>query len=325
MTRRGEFDLIASLFAPLSDEEHGLGLRDDAARLRPDPGHDLIVTTDALVAGVHFFAEDSPADIARKALRVNLSDVAAKGAVPRFYLLDLALPDSIDDAWLEGFAAGLGSDRDAYGVILIGGDTVSTPGPLTLAITAFGQVRQGMGLHRNAAHSGDRIFVTGSVGDAALGLRVRRGELDMLAAPARDALRRRYLLPEPRTTVGPRLVALAHAAMDVSDGLVGDLGHICRASGLGAEIVADMVPHSAAVRAALAMDPRLRDAVLTGGDDYEILFTAPAHAAPALAEIAAETGVPITEIGRMGAGDKVTVWGDEGRPLHFASPGHRHF
>ena len=325
MTRRSEFDLIAALFAPLSDAAHGLNLKDDAARLRPDPGHDLIVTTDALVAGVHFFPDDSPADIARKALRVNLSDVVAKGAVPRFYLLALALPDAIDDAWLEGFAAGLAADREAYGVILIGGDTVATPGPLTLTVTAFGQVREGMALHRGAAQPDDRIFVTGSIGDAALGLQVRRGGLDRLPGAMRDALLRRYLLPDPRTAVGPRLVALAHAAMDVSDGLVGDLGHICRASGLGAEILADLVPRSAAAHEALMLDPGLQEAMLTGGDDYEILFTAPADRAPALAEIAAGTGVRITEIGRMAAHDRVTVWGPNRQPLRFANAGHRHF
>lgn len=325
MTRRSEFDLIAALFAPLSDEAHGLNLKDDAARIRPDPGHDLIVTTDALVAGVHFFPDDSPADIARKALRVNLSDVAAKGAVPLFYLLALALPDSVDDGWLEAFAAGLAADREAYGVILIGGDTVATPGPLTLAVTAFGQVRQGMALHRGAAQRDDRIFVTGSIGDAALGLQVRRGGLDLLPAAARETLLRRYLLPDPRTTVGPRLVALAHAAMDVSDGLVGDLGHICRASGLGAEILADLVPRSTAAHQALELDPAGLEVVLTGGDDYEILFTAPADRAPALAEIAAETGVRITEIGRMAPGDRVTVWGPDRQPLHFEKTGHRHF
>lgn len=325
MARRGEFDLIASLFAPLSDAAHGLSLRDDAARCRPDPGHDFIVTTDALVAGVHFFADDAPADIARKALRVNLSDLAAKGATPRFYLLALALPPAIDDAWLDAFAGGLAADQALFNVVLIGGDTVATPGPLTLSITALGEVRTGMALHRHAARDGDRIFVSGTIGDGALGLLVRQGELGFLSGEHRAALRRRYLLPEPRTGLGPRLVALAHAGMDVSDGLVGDLGHICRTSGLGAEVDAARVPLSQAAQAALAADPGLIETVLTKGDDYELLFTAPPEAAAALAEVAAEAGVPLTDIGRMEPGNAVRVCDVHGQAMAFARTSHRHF
>ncbi|MGE5506435.1 MAG: thiamine-phosphate kinase [Actinomycetota bacterium] len=319
--RLDEFALIAELFAPLSAGFPGaLGLTDDAAFIPPVDGAETVVTVDAMVAGVHFLPDDPPALVARKLVRVNLSDLAAKGATPFAVLLAAAFPAGTDAAWLRAFAAGLAEDVNGFGVALIGGDTVATPGPLTLSLTAMGRVAQGRGLLRSGARQGDHIWVSGTVGDAALGLKVLQGHL-----PASDHLAGRYRLPQPRVGLGPRLVGLASAAMDVSDGLVQDLGHLCRASGLGAEVDATLVPLSDAAAAALAADQTLLASILAGGDDYELLFTAPAEATAAIQAAAAQAGVAVTAIGRMVAGQEVDVRGPDGKPLTLAHGGWRHF
>lgn len=324
MPRRGEFELIHDLFKPLSDQAHGLGLTDDAALVAPDPGHDLVATTDMVVEGIHFLPEDPPGDVARKALRVNLSDVAAMGAKPLYYLLTLAAPASLSDAWLEAFAAGLHDDQQRYGVTLVGGDTVSTPGPLSLNIVALGQVRRGMALRRSGAQAGEGIFVSGSIGDAALGLAVARGEFSPPAEIGR-ALLSRYRVPEPRVTLGPRLVGVARSAIDVSDGLVADLTHITEESRIGAEIRLADVPLSPAAQRMIAGDHDQLVGAITGGDDYELLFTAPIALESWLQRIAAEVGVPITRIGETNTGSGVVVRGPDGREIAITRRGHTHF
>ena len=327
----GEFELIARYFAPLAKGFPGAyGLLDDAAVIAPATGHELVAKTDAIVGGVHFLADDPPDLVARKALRVNLSDLAAKGAVARAYMLDLMLPNTIGEAWIAGFARGLAQDQFEYGVHLIGGDTDSTPGPVTIAIMAFGDIATGRMIRRGGAHPGDMIFVTGTIGDAALGLEVLRGRLPELDAASAEFLVERYRLPLPRVTVGPRLVGLATAALDVSDGLIADLGHVCEVSDLTAIIEAPRVPLSPAARMAVTTAPERRATVLTGGDDYEILFTASQAAAAELAELSRALGVAITAIGHMlapsaSAEKRVTVVDIGGRPLSFASEGWRHF
>lgn len=322
----GEFGLIAEFFAPLAaGRAEALGLRDDAAWVASRPGFDLIVTTDALVAGVHFLADD-PADlIARKLIGVNLSDLAAKGAVPDAYVLTVALP-APDRPWLARFAEGLRADQAEYGIGLIGGDTVSTPGPLTLSATAFGWVAAGRMIRRAGARPGDRIYVSGTLGDAALGLAVLRGA--HAALPAADAawLAARYRRPRPRVGLGPALVGLAHAAADVSDGLVADLGHICIASGVDADLVADRLPLSAAARAVRAMDGDATAAALAGGDDYEIVFTAPPARAAAIDALSRRLGLALTEIGAIVAGDGTVRLRDAaGRTLAPPAAGWDHF
>lgn len=327
----GEFELIARYFAPLARGFAGaFDLTDDAAVIAPAAGHELVVKTDAIVAGVHFLADD-PADlVARKALRVNLSDLAAKGAVPKAYLLDLILPAATSAGWLEAFARGLAADQAEFGVHLIGGDTDLTPGPLTLAVTALGEVEAGRMLRRNSARAGELLFVTGTVGDAALGLMAQRGQLRELTAQAADFLIDRYRLPRPRTSLGPRLVGVVRATIDISDGLVADLAHICEASGVSAVVEARKVPLSAAARAAVTSEPALLAAVFAGGDDYEILFTAPPDAADGLARLSAGLSVPITAIGRIeaapaGAAPGVMVVDSGGRPLALPRGGWTHF
>lgn len=324
-----EFGLIAELFAPLSAGCPGaLGLTDDAAFLPAESGFDTVATMDAMVAGVHFLADDPPDLIARKLIRVNLSDLAAKGARPAYVMLAAAFPVGTTGAWLRGFAQGLRQDLEEYGVPLIGGDTVATPGPLTLTLTALGRVERGRGVLRSGARPGDEIWVTGTLGDGALGLKAIRGQLAGLGEADLAFLAERYRLPRPRVALGPRLVGLASAGMDVSDGLVQDLGHLCRASGVAAVIEAADLPLSAAAAAALAADQSLLALALTGGDDYELLFTASPGAGAELSRLSREAGTGITRIGRIGSADSatgVTVRGRDGRPLALGQGGWRHF
>lgn len=325
MARAGEEALIARYFAPLAGPG-AEGLRDDAASLTPRPGHDLVVTADAIVAGVHYFPEDPPGSIAVKALGVNLSDLAAKGADPRGFLLTLALPDDWSEAWLAAFAEGLGAASRSHECLLLGGDTVRSGGPALIGVTAFGEVPSGAMLRRQAARAGDRLCVSGSIGDAALGLALRLAPDPGLEAAHRDALLDRYLHPNPRLRLIPALRRHARAAMDISDGLVGDLGKMLAGTGLTARIETAQVPLSAAARAAIARDPGRLSVALTGGDDYEILCAVPPdHLAGFLAE-AEKAGVPAMEIGTVEAGDGPPRFRDaEGRAMAFASASFSHF
>jgi thiamine-monophosphate kinase len=320
--------LIARYFRPLAKHPGALGLADDAAVLTPPPGCDLVLTTDGVIAGVHVFAEDRPEHIARKALRMNLSDLAAKGARPVGFLLALALPPGIDESWLAGFAAGLGEDAERYGCPLLGGDTDHTPGPLSVSITAFGAVPQGRMVQRSSAGPAQTIVVTGTIGDAALGVLLRRDESLAARWQLSDAmsahLKQRYLLPQPRSAFAGVVLDHATAAMDISDGLVGDLAKLCRASGVAAEINAASVPLSDAVRAAIAADPSLFETALTGGDDYEILLTVAPAKLRVFLDAAEAVGVPVTVIGATTAGQGARFL-EEGNALSFARPSYSHF
>jgi thiamine-monophosphate kinase len=326
----GEDRLIARYFRPLATHPGALGLVDDAATFAFPVGADIVLTVDALVGGVHFFADDPPGTIAQKALRVNLSDLAAKGAKPAGFLLALALPETIGDEWLEAFARGLGVDAQAYGCALLGGDTVRTTGPVTISITAFGTLPRGTMVGRGGARPGDRVVVTGSIGDGALGLLVRRdraiAERWQLDHRQRDHLIERYLLPQPRNAIAEAIRQHASAAMDVSDGLAGDLGKLCAASGAAADIEVARVPLSYAARQAVASDPALMETALTGGDDYEVVATVPAPAIDALMAQATAAGVALTEIGIVRAdGPQVRFLDPAGKPLLFKRPSFSHF
>ncbi len=322
----GEFELIERFFAPLAKDYPGaLALADDAALIDLDPAHRLVVTTDVLVAGVHFPAADPPDLIARKLLRVNLSDLAAMGAEPLAYLLALALPKDMPSSWLEAFARGLGTDYAEFAVPLVGGDTVATTGPVTATLTALGKVAQGGALKRSAAQAGDAIFVSGCIGDGALGLMAIEGRAADLAPAHRDYAIDRYRLPRPRLALGRRLVGLAHGVIDVSDGLIADLGHICRTSRLGAKIEGASVALSDAARAALDDDEGLLATFLTGGDDYELLFTIAPEARGAIAEISHDLGLALTPIGSMCEGSGVTIVDGTGLEDALEASGYRHF
>ncbi len=323
--RIGEDDLIARYFAPLAGPA-GLKLRDDAALVRPPPGQDLVLTADALVAGVHFFAEDPPGAIARKALRVNLSDLAAKGARPLGFLLTLALPGDWREDWLEAFADGLGADASTYDCPLIGGDTVATPGPLTLSVTAIGSVQEGRMSRRTGVKPGDRLYVTGTIGDAAIGLRIRQGRGPDISQLDKAFLTERYLTPEPRLKLIGAMAAHANGGMDVSDGFVGDLTKMLDASGVGARVSIFRLPLSQAARAAIAADPGLFEVAATGGDDYELLASATPASAPALEAEAAAAGVPLTFIGDAVEGRRPPSFVDrDGNPVVFARGAYSHF
>ena len=322
MTRRGrpgEFELIARYFAPLSKGFSGArGLKSDNAFLAPDPRYDLVVKTDTVVAGVHFLADEKPQNVAAKALRVCLSDLAAGGAMPFCYQLALSLGPNWTERWIAGFARGLAADQRRYGLALSGGDTTSTPGPTTISITAFGHVARNKGLGRDGAKEGDELWVSGTIGDAALGLLAAHGELKSAA------LEKRYRLPQPRTTLGPRLVGIARATADVSDGLLADAGHIADASCIAVHIERERVPLSTAARGALAAKPALWANVLGGGDDYELVMAVPAHKRAALHAAARAARMKVTKIGRFSSGKGVhlTV---AGREVRAARKGYVHF
>jgi thiamine-monophosphate kinase len=317
-----EDELIARYFKPLAKHPGAFGFADDAAAITPPPGCDLVLKTDGLIAGVHFFPDDLAGDVARKALRVNLSDLAAKGAAPLGFLLAIALPKDFSQDWLADFARALGQDADAHGCPLLGGDTDSTPGPITISIAAFGTVPTGTMVKRSGAKAGDHVFVSGTIGDAALGLRVRKGEL----GDASGHLVSRYRVPQPRMALAEVLRAHASAAMDVSDGLVGDLAKLCAASRVTADIEAARVPLSGAASQAIASNCNLITPILTGGEDYEILCTVAPDKTAAFRAEAAKAGVPVAAIGRIVSGDVPPRFlNPEGKPLTFLQASYSHF
>ncbi len=322
--RPSEDDLIARYFAPLA----GMGaleLKDDAALMTPPAGEDLVLTVDGLVGGVHFFADDAPDAIARKALRVNLSDLAAKGARPLGFLLTLALPPDWTADWLDAFARGLGEDAQAYGCPLLGGDTVKTPGPLTLSITVFGAVPRGRMVLRTGARPGDHLYVSGTIGDAALGLEVRLGRLAGLDPGRREFLVDRYLLPRPRLTLRDAMASFAHGGMDVSDGFVGDLTKMLRVSRASAEVDLSLLPLSQAARAAIALEPAAFETAATGGDDYELIAAVAPQNAKAFEAAATAASAAVTRVGEVIAGAAPPRFFRNGGTVEFRRGSFSHF
>ncbi len=322
--------LIARYFRPLATHPGALGLADDAAILVPPPGCDLVLKADAIIGGVHFFPDDPAGAVGRKALRVNLSDLAAKGAKPVGFLLSLALPAGTPDAWLADFADGLRADAQFYGCPLLGGDTDRTPGPVMVSIAAFGTVPHGSMVRRSGAKPGDCVFVSGTIGDAALGVKLRRepalAARYQLEPRERDHLLARYLIPEPRVDLSEQIRLQASAAMDVSDGLAGDLAKLCAASGVSADVEIEQVPLSDAARRVVAFDEPARELAVTGGDDYEVVCTIAAENREAFRAAALASGVAVTEIGRIVAGRAAPRFRDRhGYPLEFAHPSFSHF
>ena len=311
-----EFSLIARHFRPLAGAG-ALGLADDAAVIAPPAGRELVIAADAMVQGLHFLPDQDPVLVGRKLLRVNLSDLAAMGAAPLGYLLTVSVPRDLPDAWLAGFAAGLALDQREYGLHLLGGDTTGTAGPIVLSLTILGHVAPGQAVRRSGAQPGDGIWVTGTIGDGVLGLAAARGEL-----PDADGyLAGRYRLPTPRLSLP--IAGLAHAAIDVSDGLVQEIGHLARASGLAATIEAARVPLSVQARAA---GPAWHDACLAGGDDYELVLAVAPQDEARLRVAAGSAGVAVTRIGQFAAGaPAVRVLDADGQAIALARGGWSHF
>jgi thiamine-monophosphate kinase len=317
--------LISRHFKPLATDPGALGLADDAAFIKPPPGCDLVLKTDAIVGGVHFFTDDPPGQLARKALRVNLSDLAAKGARPLGYLLSLVLPGEVSETWLASFAAGLQGDAETYGCPLFGGDTDRTPGPLMISIAMFGAVPTGTMVQRAGARPGDRIMVTGTIGDAALGVQLRRGAAWKVSLDAREHLLSRYLLPQPRNVLASAVREHASAAMDVSDGLAGDLTKLCAVSGVAGSVEMAKVPLSDAARGAFAGEPSLIETILTGGDDYEILCAVSPDKIEGFRAAADSVSVPLTEIGTVSQGEGVRFLDAQGKTMTLSRLSYSHF
>ena len=323
--RTPEFALFAKHFTR-APRRGVLGIGDDCALVDVTPGKQLAISTDTLVAGVHFFADTDAYMLGHKALAVNLSDLAAMGATPKFFTLAITLP-AIDDTWLADFAKGMFALADQYDMVLIGGDT--TRGPLSMTITVMGQVTPGRALQRDHAKVGDDIWVSGTLGGAALALRHLRNEINLPSTGLQAALDK-LLVPQPRIGLGMRLASLSQAniaAIDISDGLLADLGHICERSGLAAEINWPRVPFHPAL---LPRAKEIRMAcALAGGDDYELCFTAPVSARTALAGIAADMSLPLTHIGSMQAGKAGVMVRDEAgallSPADIGGGGFDHF
>ena len=317
--------LIARFFKPIATHSGALGLSDDVALLEPPPGCDLVLKTDAIVGGVHFFPDDAAQAVASKALRVNLSDLAAKGARPLGFLLSLALPKEIGGEWLTGFAEGLRGDAVLFGCPLFGGDTDRTPGPITISIAMIGSVPEGTMVRRTGAEPGDRVFVTGTIGDAALGLMLRKGKKWKLSRAQHQHLVSRYLLPQPRNVLAEAVRTHASAAMDISDGLAGDFTKLCHASDVAADIEVARVPLSDAAKAVIVSDSLMLESVLTGGDDYEIICTIPKAKCVSFGAAAKAANVAVTEIGEIKAGEGARFLAADGRPLAFKHASFSHF
>lgn len=322
--------LIRTYFEPLAAGYPGaFGLVDDCAAITPPPGTDLVVKTDPVRAGVHFLPDDDPADIAWKAVAVNVSDLVAKGAVPLVYLAALSFPEAPTRGWLEAFTRGLGEAQAAFGCHLAGGDTDRAPGPLSVAITVVGTVPTGRMIRRATARAGDRIFVSGTIGDAGLGLLLRSGAAEAcswgLSDAERDALVRRYFRPLPKLALVEPLRAYAGAAMDLSDGLIKDLDRMCRASGVGASVRLADVPSSEMGHAVGGVNPDWRRRAVTAGDDYEVLCTVAAADAAAFQASAAARSVAVTCIGDVIEGHGLRVLGEADVEIHFNDGGWDHF
>ncbi len=299
----GEFKLIKSCFAPLDVTGYGgvkLGIGDDGALLETPQDRVLVVSSDTLVEGVHFSPGADPRSLGRKALRVNLSDLAAMGATPGWYLLSLSLPAKTSMEWVREFSRGLEEDGERFAVALVGGDTTSSKGGVVINVTVMGHVGKDRALLRSGAEVGDRIFVSGTIGDSTLGLACHLGDLPVADSDDAEYLKKRHLLPEPRTVLGAELSesALIRCAVDISDGLVADLGHVCTASGVGAVLDLEKIPFSYPLKRQLqAHGEDLARRALTGGGDYELLFTVQPENAAAATALAQKVGVAVTDIG----------------------------
>lgn len=325
-----EEDLIERYLRPLAAGFPGaFDLMDDCAALQPVAGEDLVLSVDAVAAGVHFFADDDAADIGWKALAVNVSDLAGKGARPVAYLMSLAFAEAPEHAWMASFAKGLAEAQAAFGIALAGGDTDRRAGPTSITITAIGAVPAQRYLTRRDAHAGDALFVSGTLGDAALGLRLRRrdgsGSSWGLPVEQQAELVSRYLRPQPRLGLRTALLSCASAAMDISDGLAKDLGRLCKASGLGAAVALNDLPLSKAAAAVVQADPADWQLVVGGGDDYEILAAVPESLATDFREMAAAGGVEVTQIGMLDGRDGVSLVSPDGAPFALAHTGWEHF
>jgi thiamine-monophosphate kinase len=312
-----EFTYINKYFAPLTQNYESFGLTDDAAIVTIENNNKLVLTKDAMTAGVHFFPDDNPYNLAQKLLRTNLSDLAAMGAKPLYYMLALILPKKTTEKWISEFCQGLKHDQNEFAITLLGGDTVSHDGALSMSLTAFGTIEGNDRLLRSGAKIGDNIYVSGTIGDSALGLEVIQKNIKNY-----QDLRNRYFIPNPRVELGQKLLGIASSCMDISDGLVQDLGHICSASKSGAEIYQDRIPLSDGARRFLGQHPKLSNRVLSGGDDYELLFTVAKNNAHLLENL---SDIPVTKIGIITEGAQLVTLDRNKCVIQLGKGGYSHF
>ncbi|MAH83471.1 MAG: thiamine-phosphate kinase [Rhodospirillaceae bacterium TMED8] len=329
MLRLPEFEIIGRYFAPLSLGRPGtFQLKNDGAVIAANAGEEIIVSTDTMIADVHFLSNDLPRDIAAKLLAVNFSDVASMGGRPVAYTLATSWPNSVDEAWIAEFASGLLEAQNTIGVCLIGGDTVSTPGPLMLNITAFGEVPLGCALTRSGTLSGEEVYVTGTIGDAALGLKCLRGEIKCSEMDSKY-LERRYHLPTARSNFGQELPGIASAAIDISDGLAADLQQLAEQSRIDIDINLSDIPLSEAAGRLLAAGQTNWTSLISGGDDYELALSIPSSFTQKLSALGVSTNIPVTKIGTVsetrGAAPMARFYGETGKLLHIKNLGYQHF
>ena len=324
--RPSEFDLIERLFSPLTSSHPGAeNLKDDCSTLSISSGCEALYSVDTLVEGIHFFSADPAESVAKKMLRVSLSDIAASGGSPRGYLIALSLPKDVSLEWLEGFSKGLADDQKKFNVVLLGGDTTSTSGPLTLSLTAIGEVPIGQAVRRSKIEVGDDIYVTGTIGDSALALRLIN-EIGRKEASRRyPKLLERYILPQPRVTLGPLLIGLATSCIDISDGLCADLNQICKASNVSAEIRQAAIPLSLIAEKLVKNNQNHWQVVLGGGDDYELLFTANQSKRKVIKKLGDQVNIPFSRLGSIKTGEGVFVLNELGDLVLVDVPGWKHF
>lgn len=320
-----EFELIKKYFRPLANNSAALALLDDAAIINISDKKDLILAKDAIVEGVHFPDGETPENIASKLFRVNLSDMAAMGAKPKHYLLATMFNDTVGEKWIKSFSAALKKEQKKFGIELIGGDTTKHKGKLAFSLTMIGEVPRGKALLRSGAKEGDLIFVSGTIGDSALGLMAIQNKLPRISKKAKSFLIDRYRKPEPRVTLGQALIGIANAAMDISDGLIQDVSHICAASKLGAVIEADKIPLSDSAVEVLSKNKKLRESIFTGGDDYELVFTISPKKLKHISTIGKKLGLKLTNIGEIRKKSGLDVLDSKGQKIILSKAGYSHF
>ena len=320
-----EFDRIHTFFKPLATHEAALELLDDVAILSPKAGMQIILTTDAISQGIHFIGDEPPSEIAQKLMRVNLSDIAAKGGVPIGYLLDIMLPRELTDEWFENFASGLARDQKEFGLSLLGGDTISTSGTPSFSMTMIGEVPNGKALLRSGAKAGDAIVVSGNLGEGAAGLLASCKKLSAISDIDAAYLISRYRLPQPRLAAGRAMQNIANASMDISDGLMQDLGHMCKASGVGATVHVETIPITASIRKLWLSGDMTTEDIVAGGDDYELLFALPPAQISNLPKLSKKAGAPLTIIGEFTDAHSDVRLQRDGNLVSLTKQGYSHF
>jgi thiamine-monophosphate kinase len=319
-----EFGFIEKYLAPLATDDGAFALTDDAAVFSCEEGKEIVIAKDAISEGVHFLPNTEPRLIAKKLVRVNLSDMAAMGANPKHYLMSAALNSKVDELWLKEFCESLAEEQKEFGISLLGGDTIKQSGPITLSMTMIGEVEKEKILRRNGAKIGDDIYVTGNLGNAAFGLKILQNTLKIEQNDAKSEFVGKYCLPNPQIGAGTALVGLISAAIDVSDGLLGDLSRICDCSGVGAEIYKNILPVSENATQLLERQENLWSLVLSGGDDYELLFTAAPAKAAEIEAISQKIDVKMTKIGQIKEKTGVNVLDSAGNIITFDNTGYKH-